>query len=116
MAYMSPARHLSCKIILLTMPNLTIERCSTLNPSTLVSHGCPHWDCVTETKNVVLLRPDLTDLALLDGELTMFVDGSYRKNPDGSNANGYALVTLTEVLEDGALRWSPYQSLGFEEG
>lgn len=47
MAYMSPARHLSCMIILLNMPNLTIERCTTLNPSILVpieTDGSPH-DC-----------------------------------------------------------------------
>ena len=87
------------------MPNLTIERCTTLNPSTLIpiaTDGCPH-DCVAETEKVVLPRPDLTDLPLPDAEITMFVDGSSRKNPDRSNATGYAVVTLTEVLEAEAL-------------
>lgn len=101
MAYMSPARHLSRMIILLNMPNLTIGCCTTLNPSTLVpiaTDGSPH-DCVTETEKVVLPRPDLTYVALPDGELTMFVDGSSRKNHDGTNATGYAIVTDTEVLE-----------------
>ena len=105
MAYMSPARHLSCMNILLNMPNLTIERCTTLNPSTLIpiaTDGCTH-DCVAEMEKVVLHRPDLTDLPLPDAEITMFVDGSSRKNPDGSNATGYAVVTHTEVLEAEAL-------------
>ncbi|XP_040210405.1 ribonuclease H-like [Rana temporaria] len=31
--------------------------------------------------------------------MTLFVDGSSRKNPDGTNATGYALVTQDEILE-----------------
>ena len=46
----------------------------------------------------VLPRPDLTDTPYENAEITMFVDGSSRKNPDGTNATSFAVVTETEVL------------------
>ncbi|KAL7393657.1 hypothetical protein ABVT39_014052 [Epinephelus coioides] len=46
-AFMSPARHLNCTTILLSQPHLTAERCTTLNPATLLlneTDGTKH-DC-----------------------------------------------------------------------
>lgn len=93
--YMSPARHLSCMAVLLSQPHLTIERCTTLNPSSYLptaDEGTPH-DCVAETKSRVLPRVDLADTLFADADVTMFVDGSCKKNLDATNATGYAVVT-----------------------
>lgn len=99
-SYLSPSRHLSCMTILLSQPHLTIERCTTLNPSTLMpiaSDGDSH-NCLAEISESGLPRPDLTDTPYPDSDITMFVDGSSKKNPDGTNATGFAVVTSTEVL------------------
>lgn len=45
MTFLSPAQHLSCMPILLSQPHITIERCTTLNPATLIptkDDGNPH--------------------------------------------------------------------------
>lgn len=79
-AFLSPARHLSCMAVLLSQPNLTIKRCTTLNPATLMptaEDGTPH-NCLEKVTQTVLPRPDLKDEALTGGEV-WFVDGSSRK-------------------------------------
>jgi len=84
----------------MTQPHLTVEWCTTLNPSTLMptaQDGEPH-DCMAEITISVLPRPDLTDTPYENAEITMFVEGSSRKNPDGINATRFAVVTETEVL------------------
>lgn len=92
--------------ILLSQPHLTIERYMTLNPSTLLltaEDGIKH-DCLTEIQSKVLPRKDLKDTQLADNDLILFVDGSCKKkNPDGTHASGYAVVTLTLILEVGKL-------------
>jgi len=63
-SYLSPSRHLSCMIVL-SQPHLAVERCTTLNLSTLPTpqDGEPH-DCMSEMTISVLPRPDLTDTPL----------------------------------------------------
>ena len=46
----------------------------------------------------VLPMPDVTDTPYENAEITMFVDGSSRKNPDGTNATGFSVVTEAESL------------------
>jgi len=46
----------------------------------------------------VLPRPDLTVTPCENSEIITFVDGSRRKNPDGINATGFAVVKEAEVL------------------
>lgn len=75
MTFLSPARHLSCLATLMSQPHLTLERCTTLNPATLLpieGDGRPH-DCLEETAVVCKPRPDLSDIPLTEGE-TVFVD------------------------------------------
>ena len=62
-SYLSPSRHLSCMTVLLSQPHLTVERCTTLNPSTLLptSQDGETHDCMAEISISVLPRPDLTD-------------------------------------------------------
>ena len=86
---------------LLSQTNLTIERCTTLNPATLLPVEIdrePH-DCIAETKNRVLPRTDLTDIPFPDADITMYVDGSCKMNLDGT----YAVVTQTELLKGASL-------------
>jgi len=56
-------------------------------------------DCLADISEKVLPRADLKDTPYDDSEITMYVDGSSRKNPDGTNATGYAVVTQTKVLQ-----------------
>ena len=44
-------------------------------------------------------RADLRDMPFPEADLTMFVDGSSKKNLDGSNATGYAVVTAEKTLK-----------------
>lgn len=100
MTFLSPARHLSCMTVLLSQPHITIERCTTLNPSTLLpteEDGEPH-KCLEQTIEQTKPRPDLTDIQLPDGEV-VFVDGSAIKDPHGVNCAGYAVTTLEKKIE-----------------
>ena len=79
MAFLSPARFLSLTATLMSQPHLTIERCTTLNPATLMpvqSDGETH-SCKEETERICKPRPDLQDTPLTSGE-TYFCDGSKR--------------------------------------
>lgn len=99
-AYMSAVRHLSCMAVLLSQSNLAIERCTVLNQSTLMPtsmDGEPH-DCLSETEKKVMPRTDLPDIALPHSVMVMFVDGSCKKNPNGTNSAGYAVVILDETI------------------
>lgn len=105
LSYLSPARHLSCMMVLLSQPNLTIERCNTLNPATLLptaEDGEPH-DCLAETDQLVMPRPDLKDEPLTDADLILYVDGSCSKNNLGQNQTGYAVVEKDKVRKSGRL-------------
>ncbi|TWW56100.1 hypothetical protein D4764_08G0000870 [Takifugu flavidus] len=86
--------------VLLSQPNLTIRRCTTLNPATLLptaEEGHQH-NCLDEVSTKVLPRPDLSDVALTTGRI-LFVDGSSRKDDCGRTRTAYAVVTATEVVE-----------------
>lgn len=80
-SYLSPSRHLLRMTVLLSQPNLTIERCTTPNPSTMMprdTDGMPH-DCMAKITGHMLPRKDLTDVPVPNADLTMFVDGSSKK-------------------------------------
>lgn len=100
MTFLSPARHLSCMAILLSQSHITLERCTTLNPATLIpteDDGDPH-DCQELAETTTKCRKDLKDTPLPTGHV-LFVDGSSRKGPDGTTKTGYAVVTQTEVMK-----------------
>ncbi len=104
MTFLSPARHLACMSILLSQPHLTVERCTTLNPATLLplpEDGEKH-DCQELAEKTAKSREDLQDQPLQKGEV-IFVDGSSKKNELGKTQTGYAVVTKTTVLKAGKL-------------
>ena len=100
MTFLSPARHLSCMTLLLSQPHITLERCNTLNPSTLLPlpiDGTPHL-CEEETQQVLKPRMDLQDTPLVGGHV-IYVDGSAGKDERGRNLVAYAVTSLTEIIE-----------------
>lgn len=104
MTFLSPARYLSCMATLLSQPHLTIERCTTLNPATLLplpDDGEQH-DCQQLEEQTAKSRPDLKDQPLGVGTI-LFVDGSSKKNEFGKTQTGYAVVTQNKVLKAAAL-------------
>lgn len=100
MMLLSRARQLACVATLTSQPHIMLERCTTLNPATLLpseedgeSHNCLEW-----SKAVTSPRPDLKDAPLLNSQ-HIFVDGSSQKWPNGTNATGCAVVTKDKVLK-----------------
>ncbi|XP_063062031.1 uncharacterized protein LOC134454801 [Engraulis encrasicolus] len=106
MSFLSPARHLSCMTVLLSQPHVTIERCTSLNPATLIpipSDGVEHMhDCETETFKIVKPRPDLQDTPLTEGDV-VYVDGSACKDSHGQNKVAYAVTTVDKLVFSEAL-------------
>lgn len=104
MTFLSPARHLSCMSILLSQPHLKIERCTVLNPATLVptdEDGLTH-DCQALSEQAAKSRADLKDTPLKTGSV-IFVDGSSKKDDLGVTKTGYAVVTHDKILKAAAL-------------
>ncbi|XP_033182471.1 uncharacterized protein LOC113151543 [Anabas testudineus] len=104
MTFLSPARHLSVISTLMSQPHITVQRCTTLNPSTLIpspEDGEQH-SCAENTEQQCKPRPDLIDVALEKGEV-WFVDGSCSKTPTGQTQTGFAIVTQDTIVKAGKL-------------
>ena len=77
-SHLSSARWLRYNTVLLEMPNITIKKCTILNPATLLptpGDGEPH-DCVAVITEICSPRPDLQDIPLMNADMERFVDGS----------------------------------------
>ncbi|XP_058038675.1 protein NYNRIN-like [Ahaetulla prasina] len=85
---------------LFTSDHITFERCSTLNPATLLpteqSDNNLH-DCLHLIQDAELPRPDLTDNPLENPDLELFTDGSSYMHEDRRVA-GAAVVSLHEII------------------
>ncbi len=105
-SHLSTARWLRYNAILLEMPNITIKRCTVLNPATLLpmeKDGEEH-DCVATLEQVCTPRPDLKETPLENADLILFVDGSASRDPKtGKNRAGYAVATAYATITSGAL-------------
>ncbi len=90
---------------LLDMPNVTVKRCTTLNPATLLptgEDGEEHHCCLSVLEQVCTPRPDLLDTPLENCDNVLFVDGSASKDPQtGLNKVGFAVTTEFEVVKSG---------------
>ncbi len=83
-SHLSTARWLRYHTILLDMPNVTVKRCTTLNPATLLpteEDGEEHHCCLSVLEQVCTPRPDLLDTPLENCDNVLFVDGSASKDP-----------------------------------
>lgn len=108
-SHLSAARWYRYTTSLMEMPNITIKRCNTLNPATLMplpDEGEPHC-CITAIQQVCAPRPDLLDVPIPNAELTLYVDGSASKTPGGVTQSGFAVVTDSETLDCGSLPQYP---------
>ncbi len=106
-SHLSTARWLRYHTILLDMPNVTVKRCTTLNPATLLpteQDGEEHHCCLSVLEQVCTPRPDLLDTPLENCDNVLFVDGSASKDPQtGLNKVGFAVTTEFEVVKAGKL-------------
>ncbi len=106
-SHLSTARWLRYHTILLDMPNVTVKRCTTLNPATLLpteQDGEEHHCCLSVLEQVCTPRPDLLDTPLENCDNVLFVDGSASKDPQtGLNKVGFAVTTEFEVVKSGKL-------------
>ncbi|TWW81831.1 hypothetical protein D4764_01G0016460 [Takifugu flavidus] len=98
--------------VLLSQPNLTIRRCTTLNPATLLptaEEGHQH-NCLDEVSTKVLPRPDLnstTQEPIQPGDY-VWVKKFVRKRwntPRWEGPYQVQLTTKTAVRVDGKLSW-----------
>ncbi len=116
-SHLSTARWLRYHTILLDMPNVTVKRCTTLNPATLLlteEDGEEHHCCLSVLEQVCTPRPDLLDTPLENCDNVLFVDGSASKDPQTSlNKVGFAVTTEFEVVKSGKLP-SNYSAQGAE--
>ncbi len=105
-SHLSTARWLRYHTILLDMPNVTVKRCTTLNPATLLpteEDGEEHHCCLS-----------VLDTPLENCDNVLFVDGSASKDlQTGLNKVGFAVTTEFEVVKSAKLP-SNYSAQGAE--
>ncbi|XP_035387085.1 uncharacterized protein LOC118242188 [Electrophorus electricus] len=100
-AHLSTQRWLRYHTALIEMPNVTVKRCTTLNPSTLLptgEEGEPH-DCQQVLEIATSPRIDLKEEPIFNADLELFVDGSAKRDSQGTNRAAYAVVSHTEVVK-----------------
>ncbi|XP_072554178.1 protein NYNRIN-like [Paramormyrops kingsleyae] len=109
-SHLTTARLIHYQNILLTLSNVTLQRCSTINPATLLPtemEGSPH-DCVEVAQSLAKPRSDLGEDPLPNSGF-IFVDGCSLRLPDGSPSTSYAVVASEgQLLSGGKLpsTWS----------
>lgn len=100
--------------ILLLEPSVNLQKCSSLNPATLLPMGESEkesaeesHDRVSDIAAVSSVRPDLQDFPLEEVDCNLFTDGSAKRDEAGHLRVGYAVVAEgTHVLEAAASRIS----------
>lgn len=103
-SHLSAQRWLRCHTTLLKMPNVTVKRCSSLNPASLLptqkdgDNTETFHDCVQILGEECLPRVDLSDTPLPNADLELFVNGSASRNKTGNNQTGFA-VTVNSTHE-----------------
>uniref|UniRef100_UPI00358EBF0B protein NYNRIN-like n=2 Tax=Myxine glutinosa TaxID=7769 RepID=UPI00358EBF0B len=112
--HLTATRLMQYETALIMAPNVTVMRCTVLNPATLLptkEEGVPHV-CTDVVQLISTVRPDLQDTPLHEADYTYYVDGSAKRAWDGSLLSGYAVCSDTETVESGRLppTWSAQQA------
>uniref|UniRef100_UPI00358E4792 protein NYNRIN-like n=1 Tax=Myxine glutinosa TaxID=7769 RepID=UPI00358E4792 len=112
--HFTATRLMQYETALIMAPNVTVMRCTVLNPATLLptkEEGIPHV-CTDVVQLISTVRPDLQDTPLQEADHTYYVDGSAKRAWDGSLLSGYAVCSDTETVESGRLppTWSAQQA------
>ncbi|KAJ1126761.1 hypothetical protein NDU88_005167 [Pleurodeles waltl] len=105
--HMTNARLTRYETVILGSPNVSLKRCSVLNPATLLpvenadinnAEEVEH-DCLEVTELCTKPRPDIKDTQLKENDYILFVDGSCLRDSLGVRRAGYAVCTITGILE-----------------
>ncbi|KAJ1122095.1 hypothetical protein NDU88_000599 [Pleurodeles waltl] len=104
---MTNARLTRYETIILGSPNVTLKRCTVLNPETLLPNENVEikdgeefeHDCLEVTEMCTKPRPDIQDTQLKENDCIMFVDGSCLRDSTGTLRAGYAVCTITGIVE-----------------
>ncbi|XP_051251059.1 uncharacterized protein LOC127360649 [Dicentrarchus labrax] len=105
-SHLSTARWLRYHTVLLDMPNVTVKRCTVLNPATLLPlpHEGEEHDCLAELQIQCTPHVDLSDVPLQNADMVLYVDGSASRNPvSGNNCVGFSVVSDSAILRSGPL-------------
>ncbi|KAJ1180371.1 hypothetical protein NDU88_005592 [Pleurodeles waltl] len=105
--HMTNARLTKYETIILGSPNVTLKRCTVLNPATLLPNENTEikdgeefeHDCLEVTELCTKPRPDIQDAQLKENDCIMFVDGSCLRDSAGTLRAGYAVCTITGIVE-----------------
>ena len=103
--HLSASRAMMYELSLTAPSNITIKRCSPLNPLTLLpteQDGEPH-DCEEVIAHTRLSLPDLRDTPIQNSQLILYVDGSSSQAPNRSLITRYAVCSEHKVTESGKL-------------
>ena len=100
-------------IRLLEGPEISIKRCTTLNPATFLLDPNPKaspllHSCLGINDQAYNARPDLRDTALPNPDVEWFTVGS-SSIQEGRRVSGHAIVSLTEVTESDPLHGATLQ-------
>ncbi|KAJ1110289.1 hypothetical protein NDU88_007643 [Pleurodeles waltl] len=107
MQHMTNARLTKYETFILGSPNVTLKRCTVLNPATLLpnentdvedAEDVEH-DCLEVTEMFTKPRPDIKDTELEENDKIIFVDGSCLRDSVGVLRAGYAVCTISGILE-----------------
>ncbi|XP_030004219.1 uncharacterized protein LOC115429108 [Sphaeramia orbicularis] len=104
-SHLSAARWRRYTTVLLDMPNVTVKRCTTLNPATLLptaEDGEPHC-CEAALEQTCSPRPDISDVPLSNPDFVFFTDGSSFRDASGTNRVGFAVCTSVDTVSSGPL-------------
>ncbi|KAJ1156040.1 hypothetical protein NDU88_008765 [Pleurodeles waltl] len=101
--HMTNARLTRYETIILGSPNVTLKRCTVLNPATLLPNENVEikdgeefeHDCLEVTELCTKPRPDIQDTQLKENDCIMFVDGSCLRDSAGTLRAGYAVEANT---------------------
>ncbi|KAJ1205772.1 hypothetical protein NDU88_001199 [Pleurodeles waltl] len=105
--HMTNARLTKYETIILGSPNVTLKRCTVLNPATLLPsentevenvEDVEH-DCLEVTEMCTKPRPDIKDTQMEENDQIIFVDGSCLRDSVGVLRAEYALCTISGILE-----------------
>lgn len=83
-SHLTAATWLGYSTILLDMPNIHVQRCTVLNPATLLlpdNDGEP-YNCVAAIVHVCSAKVDLKETSIDNADWNLFVDGSVSCDPD----------------------------------
>ncbi|XP_077134916.1 protein NYNRIN-like [Ranitomeya variabilis] len=113
--HLTSQRHLRLQCSLLLPSNITFQKCTTINPATLLPHSrgeLPEWykdlpdwrspgdphDCVKALEQEISAPQNVVTQELLNPDLQLWTDGSRFADSYGKFHTGYAVTTDTEVL------------------